>query len=227
MDDPSLDDLEHICALKGLERLNRLSGSGKTIWEPVKQLAQEIGSRSLKVLDIACGGGDTAIDLALKATKSGLPIHIDGCDISSTALSYAKSNAERVGAKVEFFRMDVLNDELPESSYDAVMTSLFVHHLNEDEVCNLLERMQRWARHLILVNDLERSPLNFALVWLATRSVTRSRVVHFDGPVSVRRAYTIAEVKELAIRSNLPEVKIQRCFPCRFMLQARVDGEGR
>src|SRR5919106_574491 len=79
------------------------------------------------------------------------------------------------------------------TGFDVVTCSLFLHHLSADEGIALLANMENAARRLVLVNDLARSPFNFVSVWLACRLLTRSPVVRFDGPASVRSAFTPAE----------------------------------
>ena len=53
MDDPALDGGRHEAALRGLSRLNYLSGSARTLGSPLAALARELGRRQLRVLDVA------------------------------------------------------------------------------------------------------------------------------------------------------------------------------
>jgi hypothetical protein len=103
------------------------------------------------------------------------------------------------------------------------MCSLFLHHLDEPQAVELLRRMSESARHLVLVNDLIRGRLGYALAWLGTRLLTRSRVVHVDGPLSVEGAFTRAEALELAERAGLHGATIVRRWPCRFLLTWQRD----
>src|SRR5262245_61758946 len=58
MDRPDLDEGRHREALRGLERINRWSGSARILWHPLARLAAEIPGRPCRVLDVATGGGD-------------------------------------------------------------------------------------------------------------------------------------------------------------------------
>src|SRR5947208_702478 len=80
------------------------------------------------------------------------------------------------------------------------------------------------ARWLVLVNDLERGPLGWMLAWLGTRLLSRSRIVHVDGPLSVEGAFTCAEVRALARRAGLDGATLTRRWPCRFLLAWRRPG---
>jgi hypothetical protein len=74
------------------------------------------------------------------------------------------------------------------------------------------------SRHLVLVNDLERGPLGFLLAWLGSHLLTRSHIVHFDGPRSVEGAFTMDEALALAHRAGLRSATIGRRWPCRYLL---------
>jgi hypothetical protein len=73
----------------------------------------------------------------------------------------------------------------------------------------------------VLVNDLSRGSVNYFLVRLACRVLSRSPVVRFDGPASVRGAFTPDEARHLADRAGLVGATVTRKFPCRFLLAWR------
>ena len=69
MDQPGLDPVEHDRALQGLRRINGISRCVPGLFRHVETLARERPSTQLSVLELACGGGDTAIELALPWAK--------------------------------------------------------------------------------------------------------------------------------------------------------------
>src|SRR5262245_54938359 len=92
MDQPGLKSAEHVQALRGLGRINLLSRTSAILWRPIAGMACEMNrtQRPLRVLDLASGGGDTPIALARRAARTGLPLEIDGCDVSPQAVSFAR-----------------------------------------------------------------------------------------------------------------------------------------
>ena len=100
-------------------------------------------------------------------------------------------------------------------------SSLFLHHLDRPRAIELLCRLQRVTRRLLLVHDLRRTPMGLAVAWLVPRLITRSPVVHVDGPRSVRAAFTIPEVAQLAADAGLRRARVERCWPWRYLLQWR------
>jgi 2-polyprenyl-3-methyl-5-hydroxy-6-metoxy-1,4-benzoquinol methylase len=222
MDDPGLDPVEHRRALAGLARINRFGGSAGVLWPAIRKLARETPERPLRILDVATGSGDVPVALAGKARLAGVDLVVHGCDISPVAVAAAESDlgAIKCGRWVEFFVHDALRDPLP-IGYDVVTCSLFLHHLSNDDAVSLLGRMKAAAGRLVLVNDLDRSRFNYLLVWVSCRALTRSPVVRFDGPASVRSAFTRPEALALAEQAGLTGATIGRRFPCRFLLSWR------
>jgi len=222
MDQPGLDRGLHAQALGTLERVNRLSRTAAALWEPILRLARQTTScPPLRVLDVASGGGDVAIELARRADRAGIALEINGCDVSETAVSFAQESAARQGVtNVAFRRHDVLREPLPEG-FDVVTCSLFLHHLDEEDAGRLLRSMSTTARRMVVVSDLRRTRLGYLLACAVCRLLTRSPVVKVDGPLSVAGAFTAGEALALARRSGLPEATAKSIWPQRFLLTWR------
>lgn len=212
MDDPALDPDEHRRALSGLARINRFTDSAGVLWPAILALAHEL-DRPLRVLDVATGSGDVPRKLLARAKRAGISLEVSACDVSTTAIA----EATREPSDVRFFTHDALRERLPRG-FDVVTCSLFLHHLGEDDAIALLANMENAAERRILVNDLWRSRFNYCAVWLACHALTRSRVVRFDGPASVRSAFTPKEALALAERAGLSGATVRAAFPCRFLL---------
>jgi 2-polyprenyl-3-methyl-5-hydroxy-6-metoxy-1,4-benzoquinol methylase len=220
MDDPALDPAEHAAALRGLARINAVSQSASILWTSLRDLARSAAPRPLRVLDVATGGGDVPLALARHARASGVRLELHACDISATAIAEAGQRGREAGVQMRLFECDAL--ALPaETTYDAVICSLFVHHLEEDAVVLLLERMCAAAEQAVLVSDLRRSFGGYLMACAATRALTRSRIVHVDGPRSVEGAFTPEELRDLAARAGLTGATVEPRWPCRMLLRWR------
>jgi 2-polyprenyl-3-methyl-5-hydroxy-6-metoxy-1,4-benzoquinol methylase len=217
MDDLALDSSEHFQALRGLQRINRWTQNASLAWRPLKDLARQLGKSSLRVLDIATGGADIPIQLWQRAQRVGLELQMDATDVSSQALEFAAGNCKRAGAPLILHELDVLKHSINER-YDVVMCSQFLHHLTGEQAELVLGKMKTAATHRVLAVDLVRSKVNWLQVWFATRMLSRSKIVHFDGPQSIRASFTIEEMKAIAGRVGFPKVSIQPNWPCRFVL---------
>lgn len=218
MDQPGLDSQLHHAALVGLKRVNALSLIHRTFWPSIRKLAKQQPTRELRLLDVACGGGDVAARLYQTARKNGVRLAVSGCDLSPTAIEFARDRAANSGVPIHLFRFDVLKDEWP-TDYDIVVNSLFLHHLDTEDVTGVLARMAAATRHLVLVNDLVRCRQGYFLARFAARLLSRSPIVHSDGPISVKAAFTTTELEEMAACAGLDGAIVSRCWPSRMLLQ--------
>lgn len=217
MDDPALDKDLHGAALDGLARINRFSNSARLVWDPMAALARKHGLPQLSLLDVATGGGDVPIKLCQRAMTNGLDLRVTAIDKQATALEVARRRARCAGVSIDFHECDALSDAWPKG-FDVVICSLFLHHLRDEQALALLQKMASAARRLIVVNDLARSAAGYVTAWVGTRLLTRSTIVHADGPLSVRAAFTPAEMEALARQAGLSGAVVQSRWLFRFVM---------
>ena len=217
MDDPGLETHRHHAALRALVRINALSASAAILWKPMSRLARRLGRDRLRVLDVATGAGDIPVRLWKRAQRAGLELEIHGIDVSDRAVDFARERAAAAQASVTFRQLDALSEPLP-AGFDVIVSSLFLHHLTDEQAAALLKSMSAAARRMILVNDLRRGWECWLLAQAAVRLLSRSEVVHYDGPQSVRAAFSIREIEALSTQAGLQGATVRRRWPCRFLL---------
>jgi 2-polyprenyl-3-methyl-5-hydroxy-6-metoxy-1,4-benzoquinol methylase len=218
MDRGDLAPERHFQALRGLERINRWSGSARILGRPILAHARNHSEQPCRLLDVATGGGDIPIKLWHRARRAGLKLEVAGCDKSPRAVEYARRYAAECQADAHFFEWDVVENGLP-GPYDIVTSSLFLHHLDEEQAITLIQAMARAAQGLLLINDLVRSRAGYALAYWGTRILSASDVVHGDGPLSVEGAFTPKELAALARQAGLDDARITSRWPCRMLLE--------
>lgn len=218
MDSPDLDVGLHHQALAALRRVNLWSGIGGRLAGILADLAKQRGLSRLRVLDLASGGGDVSLSLVRSMQRRGVAVELDGWDRSETAVDYATAQAKRRGQSgVRFLVRDVLNDPV-EEAYDVVLSTLFLHHLENSDATRLLQKMRAAAGQAVLVDDLLRTRTGYWLAQAGTRLLTFSPVVHVDGPMSVRAAFSLTEVHQLADQAELTGATVRTHWPSRFLL---------
>jgi 2-polyprenyl-3-methyl-5-hydroxy-6-metoxy-1,4-benzoquinol methylase len=221
MDQPDLPDDRHRQALAGLARTNTLAGTSRSLWNPIRRLRTAKGGAysRLSLCDIASGAGDVTVGLCRLAKRDGVKLRVTGYDISPVAVEEARSRAAAAGFAARFEVLDVLKCPLESlGRFDVVTCSLFLHHLTGDQAVELLRRMAHMARRLVLVCDLKRGRIGYTAAQVVTHLVSRSEVVHNDGPQSVAAAFTIDEARTLARRAGLAGAEIYRAWPFRYLI---------
>lgn len=146
------------------------------------------------VLDIGCGGGDIARLLAGWSARDNLKVEITGIDPDGRACDHA---SRRKTQSVNF-RQAASADLVREGrSYDVVISNHVLHHLQPAQLAAFLADSQNLASRLCLHNDLRRSVAAYGLFSLAALPF-RGSFIRPDGLVSIRRSYTVAELRAAA-----------------------------
>ncbi len=226
MDDPAIDPAVHDAALAGLRRLNSVSMIAPLLAGQLRKLAAAVAPRPLRVLDVACGGGDLPIAWAKSARRQGWSLAVTALDRCDRALETTRRAAEAAGLEIGVRQANALTEPLPRG-FDVVTCSLFLHHLDGPDVVRLVGEMTRVAGRAVLLCDLERTRLNLAIVSAASRLVSRCPVVHHDAAASIRGAWTRSELAELISGVVPGPVPVRSMPPCRMLavIHRRVTAE--
>lgn len=87
--------------------------------ELVHLIIKENPQPGLNILDVGTGTGCIPITLSLEMKEP----RVYATDISAEALEIAKKNAELLHAKVQFFRSDILNENIPLDQLDILVSN--------------------------------------------------------------------------------------------------------
>ncbi len=223
MDDPDLCPSVHRAALDGLTRIHRVTRSTQRFWKTIRAKFASKGDR-LTVLDVGCGDAFLLRSLARLAHRDSIELKLVGCDISPVALQLARKHATEEHVSLETVEFDVLSADLLMPA-DVVISSLFMHHFETDQVIRILQKMNLAARRGVVIEDLRRTRLGYALCWLGTRTLTRSPVVHTDGLLSVAAAFSDNEFSNLLHQAGVSQPDLTKQWPERFMVSWCCDKE--
>jgi 2-polyprenyl-3-methyl-5-hydroxy-6-metoxy-1,4-benzoquinol methylase len=218
MDAPDLPAARMIETLKGLRLVNAVTRSSRLMWPDLVAAAHRRRGKRLRVLDVACGGGDVLMTLSRWAAKAALDIELSGCDASAEAVSYARETAAGAGLPISFFDLKVGRDPLPEG-YDVVMSTLFLHHLDEEDAIAFLREAAAKAQDRMVVQDLLRSRLSYWFARIGTRFLLLNDICRLDGRTSVEGAFTREEAQGLAQAAGLKDAQIVPRLPFRYLIR--------
>lgn len=192
-----LDDAPDATAhasLAQLELINRWFGGERILHAELARLPSV-----QSVLDVAAGNGWAA--RSLHRRFGSRTVSLDRLRRNLTAAPNPKVIA------------DARALPFADSSFDVVISSLFLHHLTDSELTVWFADCARIARHAVVCIDLERS-------WLAGKFLPLTRpffgwlpVTMLDGATSHRAAFTKAELMLVAARSGLASTRVHRAWP--------------
>jgi ubiquinone/menaquinone biosynthesis C-methylase UbiE len=173
-------------SLQDLRRLNQWFGGIHTMASLLRRVIKERRLKELSWVDVAGGEGYVATQTQRTLARSGTPTQSVILDRAPTHLG--KAHPAVCG--------DATALPLRDNSFDAVGCSLFLHHLEPEQIVRFAREGLRVARHAFLIHDLQRHPIHLALSYLGL-PLYRSRLTRHDAIASVRRAYTVEEIREM------------------------------
>ena len=199
MDDLSRPDSEFVEAYNELTAVNKHLGG-------IRAVERFLPKDALSVLDVASGGCDVGEALASRRN-----CRVVSLDMNPRGLKMASQTAPVAG--------DALQLPFADRTFDAVICSLFFHHLTNAECVSVLREMWRVARRIVIVNDLHRNRVAHASIRILSALFSRSAMFRNDSAASVRRAFRPAELADVAKIAGVP-ARVHRSFPYRLVLVA-------
>jgi ubiquinone/menaquinone biosynthesis C-methylase UbiE len=199
MDAPGLPESEVAAAYRVLGRVNRQLGHRASMRRELDRcLAEDFGGREprLSLLDLGSGSGDIPRDLRDRLTRGAIAGVVVALDHDPTAVQLAQRDP------LDVVRGDALRLPFADRSIDLVTAIKFAHHFSGDALAALVAEMARVAARRVVVLDIRRHWLAYWGFVAWSRLLTRNRLVRFDGPLSVLRAFTATEL--LALTTSLP-----------------------
>lgn len=219
MDEPSTYEEFRDC-LRDLERVNRTVLSYRPTLGWLRQFAVP-RPVPLHIVDVGSGGGDMLRRIEHWARLRRFDVHLTGIDLNPHAARAAREFS-LPSSRIQWVTANALA-WTPSRPIDIVLSSLFTHHLADDEIVRFLAWMEESAHLGWFINDLSRGRLSYYGFKLLARLKRWHRFVQHDGPISIQRSFRredwLRYVAEAGL--DLKTVRIQPAFPGRLCV-ARV-----
>jgi ubiquinone/menaquinone biosynthesis C-methylase UbiE len=209
MDDFSVKDERVDRALKELRIVNKFLGGTSSTLKGIKKLSGKENNKKFTLLDAGSGGADIFSNSHFKKLLT-----VYALDKNIRACHYLK---EQEGGEVPVCG-DVLKIPFKDRSFDIIHASLFLHHFNEMELQNIISAFLRMARRGIIINDLRRAFIAYVGIKLITSLFSKSDMVKNDAPLSVRRGFTLKELKMMMEMAGIKNYSIERKWAFRWLI---------
>jgi demethylmenaquinone methyltransferase/2-methoxy-6-polyprenyl-1,4-benzoquinol methylase len=191
-----------------------------------RQAAREcLASQPQKVLDLCCGTGDLAIELARLAENN---VELTGIDYSQPMLEIAARKAISLapGTKLSFIHGEAANLPLPDGYFDCVGISFAFRNLTYKNpllwrhIAEVLRVLSVGGRFVIVETSQPKSKLvrklyHIYLRWVVSRLgylVSGNRGAYYYLGESAARFYTSAELREILLTAGFRQVSFRPFF---------------
>lgn len=198
---------EYIDCLKKLFSVSRIFG----VFARTVKILKEYTTCS-SIVDVGCGGG-----LFLWHLKQRFPhMQMMGIDINATAIAQAHKLTQKNNLIFKLQPHPELDADA--NSIDVILATYVCHHIADDALVEFIKRAYAACKHLIILNDLDRSGLSQFLFRLISPLLFRNRLINHDGLISIRRGFTRVEWQKLLTAADIKNYRIKWCFPFHWQI---------
>ena len=184
--------------LRNIRQLNRFFGSHRLIVHFLRRWIKP--GDHVRIVDLATGSGDIPRLIVDRTRKIGAKVEIAALDQQSATIEIARKLSADY-PEISFVEANILEWQ-PAGRYDIVLCSLALHHFSDEDAVRLLRRCRELSQKFVLVSDLRRGLLTTIGVYLLTALIFREPMTRYDGRVSAARAFSFAELDDLAGRAG-------------------------
>ena len=213
MDADGLDPATYAAVIADLARVNTITLAR---WPTIAWLRRQLPSRvGFTLLDVGFGHGDMLRAIARWLQGRGLHAELAGSVLNPRAGPVAAAATDpSLGITYHSGRAEALGWQP-----DFIISSLVAHHMRDDELVAFIQWMEGTARVGWLINDLHRH----WLAWAGFRTLAFvfrwHPIVAHDGALSVRRAFTRAELEALLAAAGV-QAELRWHFPFRWTVES-------
>jgi SAM-dependent methyltransferase len=215
MDQSGVSPDETRQALRELEKINDLLGGYHVILDALSRI--EWKEQTMTIVDFGCGGGDMLRAVAGWAIHHKKKVNLIGVDWNPVMTDYAAMQSNEL-SNISYITKSVFDDELLKLNADITMNSLFCHHFNDEELVELIKRMNKIAKRAVIINDLHRHWFAYYSIKVITRLFSKTYLVKYDGPLSVARSLTRKEWNKILLSSGISKYNIRWMWAWRWQI---------
>ncbi len=199
MDDFDMTGELLIKTLDQIAKINTLLGGNALTLDGVKKLIkQQSKDTIITIVDLGCGNGDMLRSIAKYGRKYNYNFQLIGIDANGCTLEYAKKLSEKY-PEIQYVKQDIMSDEFRKSSYDIVLSTLFLHHFSDRDIETMLTMLEKQTKIGVIINDLHRHKLAYYLFKMITVFIS-NRMVKNDGLISILRGFKKHELSQFAAK---------------------------
>jgi ubiquinone/menaquinone biosynthesis C-methylase UbiE len=198
MDQPQLVTRELERDLANLRSFNRWFGSYRLVRHFLQRWFRPNGKA--RILDVATGSGDIPRLIVDHARRQNVSVQIDAIDQQESTIEIAR-DLSAAYPEIDFSYANLFEWN-PAEGYDIVLCSLALHHFSNDDAVRALQKIRELSTARILVADLRRARWLTIAVYLVTAIIYRDAMTKTDARLSAARAFSLAELRDLAERAG-------------------------
>ena len=222
MDDLEMEGELLSRSLAKLDWINKWLGGNQVTLRGLDQLIIDFPKHKvLKIVDIGSGSGDMLRLVADMLRRRDQLFEIIGMDANEFTVNYARKESEaysEISYRTEYVSADTIQD----LEFDILLGTLFLHHLKDSDIIDLMQAATEKASIGIIINDLHRSRMAYVLFYLLTLFIPNP-MIRQDGLTSILRGFKRKDLENYTrtLAINKATIKWKWAFRYQWILMCK------
>ncbi len=209
--------------LRELDFINKWLGGNAVTLQAVKRILKGNPNKLWAVADLGCGSGDMLARIVAWARHQNIRVQGTGIDANPNIVAFARTHHPE--PELSFEATNIFSPSFGQRSFDLVLATLFTHHFTHAQLVALFRLLKTQTRVAVIVNDIHRHPLAYYSIKWLTQAFSRSPMVRFDAPLSVRRSFTKREWEQILAEAGITHYQLRWRWAFRWQLIIPTTGE--
>jgi len=212
--------------LRELDVINRWLGGNSITLNGINKMIRSLAAKHevpISIADLGCGSGELLRRMADTGRRERIPLRLVGIDANPNIVEFARAHC-RDYPEISFQVLNVWSPEFASQQFDIITGTLFFHHFDNASLSRLLVQLSRQALQGILINDIHRHWLAYHSIRTLTRLFSKSSMVRFDAPLSVRRAFNRRDWHQILSASGIEKYLLRWKWAFRWKIVISTSG---
>jgi SAM-dependent methyltransferase len=209
--------------LRNLRRFNRYLNGRRSVMKGLAKVVETYKLTRLSILDVGTGSGDIPRAIVEWGRKKGVLVEVVALELDAIAAQEAQAQT-REYSEIAVIRGDGANAPFSTGAFDVLIASQLLHHFSEQAILTQLKSWSHLARTAIIVSDLIRHPVAYHGIRVMSRMLSNNVMTRVDAPLSVQKAFTLREWRELFQLAGVGPFQMFRTFPFRHTTVIALTG---
>jgi ubiquinone/menaquinone biosynthesis C-methylase UbiE len=208
---------EYQTFLREIAFINRYVGDARALKKSLLHEIEQKDLREFSVLDVGCGSGELLRMIAEFADSSDRRATLVGIDLNPISSSTTHTESADFHA-ISSVQGDAFQLPFANGAFDYAISSLFFHHLTDEQIPIVLKEMSRVSRRGVVVIDLHRDVVPFIGYKIFCFAFRISPLVRQDGSLSIRKGFKPAELEAIGDSVGFGARHVEQVSPGRVVL---------
>jgi ubiquinone/menaquinone biosynthesis C-methylase UbiE len=203
--------------LHDIRLVNRFAGDKRALKKTLLQEIEKENLRKFSVLDVGAGSGELLREIGKFARRKKKNSDLLGLELNARSADAILEESKNFN-DIKSIQANALSLPFADNTFDYAISSLFTHHLSDEEIVKSLSEMKRVVRSKIFIIDLHRHRTAYFFYKIFCIAFRISPLVRQDGSLSILRSFKPDELAELARKAGLENISVRKIFPFRLVL---------